>query len=290
MSNPKPDPDAPQGTSPSSHEQTATTTSTHESSDVDQPKDQSRAEVKIGQPKAFDGDRLKTIAFMQTCLNYLFVNKHIYNTDTRMIGFILSYMTEGNAALWASNFIREKLVDGDYGSFVDFTTKIGKDFSPLSTTTEGIRRLKNLRMGKDAFEYIAEFRNLVGLSGIEQFEIKAQFFLDGLIPRVRQELASKQSQMKTMEDFYTLALELDADWKNSRPKINFRNNRAISADEPGREEVRVAKLSDAERQKLMEENKCFRCKKVGHQARNCRSRPAPPTRAARHGCGRSHSR
>ena len=87
--------------------------------------------------------------------------------------------------------------------------------------------------------------------------------------------------MKTMEDFYTLALELDADWKNSRPKINFRNNCAISADEPGREEVRVAKLSDAERQKLMEENKCFRCKKVGHQARNCKSRPAPPTRAAR---------
>ena len=45
--------------------------------------------------------------------------------------------------------------------------------------------------------------------------------------------------------------------------------------------VKLKKLSPSERAKCMREGRCFRCRKTGHDARNCRTRTNPITSPSR---------
>jgi hypothetical protein len=55
-------------------------------------------EFGINKPMPFTGNRTKIRRFLQDCLGYLDMNQGIYNTDRLKIGFILSYMNDGEAA------------------------------------------------------------------------------------------------------------------------------------------------------------------------------------------------
>jgi hypothetical protein len=60
---------------------------------VEKPK-----EYRMNKPTPFTGDQTKIRCFLQDCLGYLDMNQVIYNTDRLRIGFILSYMNDGEAA------------------------------------------------------------------------------------------------------------------------------------------------------------------------------------------------
>jgi hypothetical protein len=60
---------------------------------VEKPK-----EYGINKPTLFTSDRTKIRWFLQDCLGYLDMNQEIYKTDRLEIGFILSYMNNGEAA------------------------------------------------------------------------------------------------------------------------------------------------------------------------------------------------
>jgi hypothetical protein len=53
----------------------------------------------------FTGDQTKIRQFLQDCLEYLDMNQGIYNTDRLKIGFILSYMNNGEAANWKEYYL-----------------------------------------------------------------------------------------------------------------------------------------------------------------------------------------
>jgi hypothetical protein len=55
-------------------------------------------EYGMNKPMSFTGDQKKIRQFLQDCLGYLDMNQGIYNTDQLKIGFILSYMSDGEAA------------------------------------------------------------------------------------------------------------------------------------------------------------------------------------------------
>ena len=63
--------------------------------------------VKLNLPKAFDGSRDKFKKFLQTAEIYLGINKKVYDDDLKKIGFILSFMTKGQAEAWADQFVEE---------------------------------------------------------------------------------------------------------------------------------------------------------------------------------------
>jgi hypothetical protein len=60
---------------------------------------------RINKPMPFTGDRTKIRWFLQDCLGYLDINQSIYNTDQLEIGFILSYMNDGEAANWKEYYL-----------------------------------------------------------------------------------------------------------------------------------------------------------------------------------------
>jgi hypothetical protein len=62
-------------------------------------------EYGMNKPTPFTGDRMKIRRFLQDCLGYLDMNQGIYNSDRLKIGFILSYMNDGEAANWKKYYL-----------------------------------------------------------------------------------------------------------------------------------------------------------------------------------------
>ena len=55
-------------------------------------------EIKLNLPKVFTGKQNNLNKFLQDMTLYLSINKEIYDKDEKKIAFMLSFMTEGDAA------------------------------------------------------------------------------------------------------------------------------------------------------------------------------------------------
>lgn len=245
-------------------------------------------ELKIGQPKAFTGDRATTAAFIQACKNYFSLNSDIYDTDLKKIGFALSFMNDGIAASWAAGIIKEGQASSpvSYGTWSDFIAKINTSFLPINSSADAVTKLKDLKQGSGSVDdYIAKFRTIVGLTDFKDTAFLIDKFLDGLNDGLQSRVLGNTTEMKTLEDYYGVAARLDAlyHYKNtfhsSRPKNNFRRNiRQVATNDS---DVAIQKLTPAERDKLRREGKCFRCRKAGHMSRECPSGGRAPSRTVR---------
>ena len=67
------------------------------------------AKIHLNPPTPFTGKRTDFVQFMQDIFVYLKINKHIYNDDDKRISLVLSYMTDGDAAIWKQQFIQTKM-------------------------------------------------------------------------------------------------------------------------------------------------------------------------------------
>ena len=65
-------------------------------------------EIKLNPPKTFDGSREKFRKFLQDAELYMTINQQLYDTDLVKIGFVLSFMTEGQAAAWADSLLKKR--------------------------------------------------------------------------------------------------------------------------------------------------------------------------------------
>ena len=62
-------------------------------------------EVKLNPPKPFTRKRTDLNKFLQDIFVYLFINNDYYDTDEKKIGFVLSFLVEGDTAIWKERFI-----------------------------------------------------------------------------------------------------------------------------------------------------------------------------------------
>jgi hypothetical protein len=86
----------------------------------------------MNKPTPFTGNQMKIRQFLQDCLGYLDMNQSIYNTDQLKIGFILSYINDGEAANWKEYYL-DTLKDPNTGmpnfpTLVTFLVDIRKAF------------------------------------------------------------------------------------------------------------------------------------------------------------------
>jgi hypothetical protein len=69
--------------------------------------------IKLNPPKPFTEKRSDFILFMQDVYVYLKVNRLTYNDDEKKISFILSYLANGDAAVWKQQFIQMKIEESE---------------------------------------------------------------------------------------------------------------------------------------------------------------------------------
>ena len=67
--------------------------------------------TKLNLPKVFTGKRTDLQRFLQDTFVFLTVNKEHYNTNDKKIAFVMSFMTDGDAALWKQEFISKVIRD-----------------------------------------------------------------------------------------------------------------------------------------------------------------------------------
>jgi Ty3 transposon capsid-like protein len=111
--------------------------------------------VKLNQPKPFTGKRSDFVLFMQDIYVYIKVNRLIYNDDKKKISFILSYLADGDAAVWKQQFIQMKIEESEeakidepsWETYKDFIEALKKTFQPYDEPAEALEDMKKLHLG-----------------------------------------------------------------------------------------------------------------------------------------------
>jgi Retrotransposon gag protein len=130
--------------------------------------------VKLNPPKSFTGKRSDFVLFMQDVYVYLKVNRLIYDDNKKKISFILSYLADGDAAVWKQQFIQTKTEESEeaktdepsWGTYKEFVEALKKTFQPYDEPAEALENMKKLRLGDGSItEHNSRFRLLVSQTG-----------------------------------------------------------------------------------------------------------------------------
>jgi hypothetical protein len=144
------------------------------------------------------------------------MNQGIYNTDQLKIGFILSYMNDGEAANWKEYYL-DTLEDPNTGmpnfpTLVTFLADIQKAFRAADQVRDAVNRLEMLRQGKKTAEELnIEFLQIVGQAGIDRKTPSDHLHLIGyyrktLEPRLSQEILFSDDVPKTINGWMEKAI------------------------------------------------------------------------------------
>jgi Zinc knuckle len=251
-------------------------------------------EYGMNKPTPFTGDRTKIRQFLQDCLEYLDMNQGIYNTDRLKIGFILSYMNDGEAANWKEYHL-DTLEDPNTGmpnfpTLVTFLADVRKKFRAADQVQDVVNRLETLRQGKKTAEELnMEFLQIVGQAGMDRKTPSDYLHLIGyyrkmLEPRLSRRILFSDDVPKTMDGWMEKAIQYDTNWRMGNLFLNQGNPSKQKADtnksngnahwwrtnekrDPNAMDVDA--LTMEERGMLLRQGKCFRCKKTGHMAKDC---------------------
>jgi Ty3 transposon capsid-like protein/Zinc knuckle len=248
-------------------------------------------EIKLNPPKTFDGSREKFRKFLQDAELYMTINKKLYDTDLVKIGFVLSFMTEGQAAAWADQFVEEaqktsiaqQKTDIDLGTYPNFRKTLTDTFSAYDSPGEALSQMKNLRMKRDdpIEEHIAKFKSLVSESRIEaDSPVIIDMFRETLTLPLQRRILTLESPPTTLKEWCEWAMKIDHNWRRmqlavGRTQANQQKGKGqqkkfyFPRKERDPNAMDIDRLSMEEREKLMKEGRCFRCKLTGHRANDC---------------------
>ena len=245
-------------------------------------------EYGLNKPTPFSGNQMKVKAFLQECLVYIDMNKEVYMMDKLKIGFVLSYMNEKEAKDWWELYLKDlkdpatgKLV---YPTFGTFLAEVHKAFRSADRVQDASCKLENLKQGKKTVEQVVtEFKQLIGQAGLTTKTTSDHIHLIGLFWKaLNLSLAHKIMYGEvipwTIEDWLEKAIQFDTNYweataifgpnkKNNNRMTNRSWYRPAEKKDPDTMDVDV--LTFKERQTLMKQGKCFKCRKTGHRAANC---------------------
>ncbi|KAJ2924144.1 hypothetical protein H1R20_g12954, partial [Candolleomyces eurysporus] len=129
------------------------------------------------------------------------------------------------------------------------------------------------------FKLLAAQGNLKtsGIKGATDNMMLRDLYIAGLNTPLRREVKNEKDAPETLADWITRAIARDQQWRLNNTKSNAllplskktnikstRTQNTVSF-----EGTRIAKLTDAEQEKLRREGRCFRCREQGHLSRDC---------------------
>jgi Domain of unknown function (DUF4939)/Zinc knuckle len=247
-------------------------------------------ELNLNKPEAFDGNQNNFKDFLQNVEVYMDVNHKTYNSNLRKIAFILSFMTAGVALTWKAQFIDEAYAkptpvnpNDRLGIYGQFRKDLTEAFSMFDSVGDALDELKSLRKKKTESidEHIAKFKMLAAESKIDTTNpLTIKLFKETLPWGLTLQLMKLETPLKTIADWYEWVAKLD----HKHAKINraIERTRGTGGKDkapqkkyyfPRREHdpnaMDIDRLTVEERDKLLKEGKCFRCRRTGHWANKC---------------------
>jgi hypothetical protein len=187
------------------------------------------------------------------------------------VPFAATFFKEHAAIWWRS--IHEELSaqpeDHQWSLFID---QLRLQFQPIHTTQTARRRLDQMRQKTSVRLYNSEFRELMLQLPTMDEPDRLHAYIKGLKPSIATLVAMQQP--KTLLAAQGLADTADAiQFQYQSPRRTyFENNRPYRNNDLGSVPMEVDvinKLTDAERERLRREGRCFRCRRPGHLSSQC---------------------
>ena len=133
-------------------------------------------EARMGVPTPFSGKHRDLKKFLMTCKMHLQANRAIYNNDEKKVVFVLSFMTEGDAATWREQWLDDldaqvktaNKTNMDFGTFKDLIKLLEKDFAAYDAPGDALENMKNLRYDSKTLieDHIGKFKGFLSTAGI----------------------------------------------------------------------------------------------------------------------------
>ena len=198
----------------------------------------------------------------------------------------MSFMTEGDAALWKQEFIsrviRESVTNNTeitFGTYKSFIQSLEKSFQPYDAPGDALFAMKHLRLGGGTMEeHLAKFKLLMSQSGLEDSAAVADLFRETLPLGLQRPILLSEKPPVTLEEWYDKANTFHGSWRKTQHIIGrtpmeskTETTRKTFAFPKQRDPnaMDIDQLTMEERTTLMKEGKCFKCRKQGHLSRNC---------------------
>ena len=110
-------------------------------------------EARMGVPTPFSGKHGDLKKFLITCKMHLQANWAIYDNDEKKVVFVLSFMTEGDAATWREQWLDDldakakalNKTEMDFGTFGELIKLLEKYFAAYDAPGDALENMKNLR-------------------------------------------------------------------------------------------------------------------------------------------------
>ena len=169
--------------------------------------------TKLNLPKNFTGKRTDLRRFLQDTFIFLTINKEHYNNDNKKIVFVMSFMTDGDAALWKEEFIgkviRDSVARGDdisFGSYKEFIKSLEKSFAPCDAPGNALDAMKHPQMGEGSFEeHPAKFKLLMSQSGLNKSAVIVDLFRETLPHGLQRPILLSKNPPTTLKGWYDKA-------------------------------------------------------------------------------------
>ena len=117
-------------------------------------------ELHLNMPKAYNGSPTMAKYWLNSVRTYLLINKDVYSTDDKKVGYALSFMTEGTAKSWATVHTQQALDASSFGTFPDFITNFQKTFQSTNSAIKATTWLTNTHVHNNNYlpKYMEEFK------------------------------------------------------------------------------------------------------------------------------------
>jgi Retrotransposon gag protein len=247
--------------------------------------------VKLNPLKPFTGKRSDFMLFMQDVYVYLKVNRLIYDDNEKKISFILSYLADGDAAVWKQQFIQTKIEESEeakadepnWGTYKEFIEALKKMFQPYDALAEALKDIKKLCLGNGSImEHNSRFRLLMYQTEMKDSPVLTDLYREMLPWGLQSPIIRSEHPPKTLKEWYTKATNFYVGHQRVQRLFKKRDNKpattpsALPAQKrfsfPEKKDpnaMDIDCLSIKECTRLMKEGKSFRCKLFGHLSRDC---------------------
>jgi hypothetical protein len=199
-------------------------------------------------------------------------------------------MTTGAAATWKAQFIDNAYTkpipanpNDRLRTYTQFRKDLTEAFSLFDLVGDALDELRSLRKKKTESinEHIAKFKMLAAESKIDTTNpLSIELFKETLPWGLTLELMKLETPLKTIDDCYEWAATIDHQFhkvnraiertrENSGKEKTPQQKYYFSQKERDLNTMDVDRLMVDERNKLMKEGRCFKCRNMGHRANEC---------------------